>query len=187
MPVVATNNFLIPNATLFVELIAFLIVLAVIGKLVLPQLNQQLDLRAEKIKGEMVAADEAKADATAAEEDRRRALEEARSHAREIVATANRTADQVSADAQDRAHSEYERILAAAEADVRLARQRALEQAATELGSLVVDVTERIIGREVNAEAHRDLIDEATAALAGDDGAATGAAGPGATGGGTDR
>ncbi len=178
MPVVATSNFLIPNATLFVELIAFLIVLGVIGKLVLPRLNTALDQRIGQIKGELEAADEAKADAAAAEDDRRRALEEARQHAREIVATANRTAEQVAADGQARGQSEYERLLAAAETDVTLARQRALEEAADQLGTLVVDVTERIIGREVNAEAHRDLIDEAVGALRTGD--AAGAAGGGA-------
>ena len=47
-----------------------------------------------------------------------------------------------------------------------LARQRALEEASAQLGELVVDVVERIIGREVNAEAHRDLIQEAISALA---------------------
>ena len=52
---------------------------------------------------------------------------------------------------------------------MRLARQRALEEAAARLGELVVDVVERIIGREIDAEAHRDLIDEAVDALSGDE------------------
>ena len=48
---------------------------------------------------------------------------------------------------------------------MQLARQRAVEEAAARLGELVVEVVERIIGREVDAEAHRDLIDEAVGAL----------------------
>ena len=36
------------------------------------------------------------------------------------------------------------------------------------MGDLVMEVVERVIGREVNAEAHRDLIDEAVAALRAD-------------------
>ena len=42
----ATSNFLIPNATLIVELVAFLIVLGFIGRYVLPFLNDALDKRA---------------------------------------------------------------------------------------------------------------------------------------------
>ena len=164
MPV-ATSNFLIPNATIFVELVAFIIVLGVVGKYVLPFLNAALKERAEKIRTELEAADTAKSDAAAADTDRRTALEQARSQAREIVATANRTAEQVVTDARAQGQSEYERLLASAEAEVALARQRALEEASAQLGQLVVEVVERIIGREVNAEAHRDLIDEAVAAL----------------------
>src|SRR5271165_4775738 len=162
----ATSNFLIPNATFFVELAAFIIVLGVVGRYVLPYLNVALKERAEKIRTELEAADAAKTDAAAADEERRQALEHARQQAREIVATANRTAEQLVAEAHGRGQSEYERLLTSAESEVNLARQRALEEASAQLGELVVDVVERIIGREVNAEAHRDLIEEAVNALA---------------------
>jgi F-type H+-transporting ATPase subunit b len=180
MPIFA-SNFLVPNATLIVELVAFVIVLGVMKRYILPPLNKALRERQAAIRAEMMAADEAKADAAAADEERRAALEDARHQAREIVAQANRTAEQVSTDATVRGQAEYERLLAAAEADVQLARQRALEEAATRLGELVVDVVERIIGREVDAEAHRDLIAEAVGALAEDHGASDAtAAGAGA-------
>ena len=164
----ADSNFLIPNATLIVELIAFLIVLGFIGKVVLPRLNEALDQRASQIKSQMDAADEAKAGASAADEERRRALEDARQQAREIVAQANRTAEQVKSDSQANAQSEYERIVGSAEAEVGLARQRAIDEAAGRLGEIVLDTVERIIGREVSAEAHRDLISEAVEALRAD-------------------
>ncbi len=164
--VIAESNFLIPNATFVIELVAFVIVLYIIGKkFPLPQLKRALDERAEAIRSELQAADEAKADAAAADDDRRAALEQARHQAREIVAQANRTAEALASEAQARAQSEKDRILSSAESEVNLARQRALEEAAARLGELVVDVVERIIGREVTAEAHRDLIDEAIAAL----------------------
>ena len=73
------------------------------------------------------------------------------------------------AEAQERGQAEYDRLVASAEAEVRLARQRALEEAAARMGELVVDVVERIIGREVDAAAHRDLIDEAVSALSDDE------------------
>ena len=54
-----------------------------------------------------------------------------------------------------------------------LARQRAVEEAANRLGQIVMDVAEQVIAREVNAEAHHDLISEAVSALNAD---ATGSA-----------
>lgn len=161
----ATSNFLIPNATLIVEVIAFLIVLAVVARYILPPLNRALSERQEQIRGEMAAADRAKADAQAADEERRAELDSARSRAREIVEQANRTSDRVNADARSRGQAEYDRIVSSADAEVRLARQRAVEEASDRLGQLVVDTVERIIGREMDSAAHRDLIDEAVAAL----------------------
>lgn len=165
---IATSNFLIPNFTLIVELVAFLIVLAFIAKYVLPYLKKALDERAALIGSQLAAADEAKADATAADADRRAALEEARTQAREIVAQANRTAEQVRTDAEATARSEYERIVGNAAIEVGLARQRAVDEAANRMGEIVMDTVERVIGREVNAEAHHDLIDEAVRALRAD-------------------
>jgi F-type H+-transporting ATPase subunit b len=157
--------FLLPNGTFIVELVIFLVILFLIAKFILPPLNRAMERRQEEIRTSLEAAETAKADAAAADDERRAALTEARQQAREILAQANRTAEQISVDARARAESEYERVLAAAEADVELARQRALEEAASRLGELVVDVVERIIGREVSAEAHRDLIDEAVTAI----------------------
>ena len=123
-----------------------------------------MEERQEQIRASLEAADQARADAAAADDERRDVLEEARQQAREIVATANRTAEPVRTDAQARGQAEYERIVGNAEAEVALARQRAVEEAADRMGEIVMDVVERVIGREVNAEAHHDLIDEAVCA-----------------------
>jgi F-type H+-transporting ATPase subunit b len=176
----ADSNFLIPNATFIVELVAFLIVLGFLARVVLPPLRKALDDRASKIQGELAAADEAKADAAAADAERRGALEDARHQAREIVAQANRTADQVAAQSQARAQDEYERIVGSARSEVDLARQRAVEEAANRLGEIVIGVVERIVEREVNAETHRDLIEEAARALTESPDASEAASGGGA-------
>jgi len=167
----AESNFLIPNGTFIIELVAFLIVLAVMVKFILPPVNKALRERQAAIKAELDAADEAKSDAAAADAERRAALEDARQRAREILEQANRAAERLNTEAQARGQSEYDRLVTSAEAEVRLARQQALEDAASRLGELVVEVVERIIGREMDANAHRDLIDEAVAALARDTGA----------------
>jgi F-type H+-transporting ATPase subunit b len=77
----ATSNFLVPNGTFIVVLLAF-------GKKVLPVLNKALTERQDQIRGELEAADKAKADAEDADAERRAALEQARAQAREIVSNA---------------------------------------------------------------------------------------------------
>jgi F-type H+-transporting ATPase subunit b len=171
--------FLLPNGTFFIELIVSLVLLFLIYKYVLPPINKALTERQEKIRESLEAADKARADAEAADDERRNVLEEARHQAREIVATANRTAEQVRTDAQARGQSEYERIVGNADVEIALARQRAVEEAAARMGEIVMEVVERVIGREVNAEAHRELIDEAVAALRADTVGGAAAAGSG--------
>jgi F-type H+-transporting ATPase subunit b len=166
-----SSVFIVPNATFIAELIAFIVVLAFVARYVLPPINRMLAQRQDAIRTELAAADEAKAEAQAADADRRAALEHARAQAREIVEQAQRTAERLAEEAHNRGQREYDRLVSTADAEAQLAQQRALEEAAQHLGELVVEVVERIIGRELDAAAHRDLIDEAVDALAHEAGA----------------
>jgi F-type H+-transporting ATPase subunit b len=161
----ASSNFLVPNGTFVVVLIAFLLVLGFIAKYVVPPLNKALTERQDQIRGELEAADKAKADAEDADAERRAALDEARQHAREIVAQANTTADQIVVSKQAQAQAEYDRIVQSAEAEVVIARQAAVEEVTAKVGEIVLSAAERVIGREIQAADHRDLIDEAIAAV----------------------
>lgn len=176
---IASGVFIVPNGTFVAELVAFVLVLVIVGRYVLPRLNAMLAERQELIRSELAAADEAKADAAVADAERRAALDEARQRARDILEQAERTKERLEEEARARGRSEYERLVSSAEAEVTLARQRALEEAAQRLGELVVEVVERIIGREMDAAAHRDLIDEAVAALAAETGTGDAAAAAG--------
>ena len=161
----ATSNFLVPNGTLIVEVIAFLVVLLFLGRYVLPWLNRQLEQRQEEIRSSLEAAEQARAEAAETERQRQGILDEARQRAREIVSQANRVAENTAAEAQGRGQQEYERLTRAAETDIVLARRRAVDEVSARLGELVMSVARQVIGREIDAEAHRQLIDEAVAAL----------------------
>jgi F0F1-type ATP synthase membrane subunit b/b' len=67
--------------------------------------------------------------------------------------------------------------VANADVEIALARQRAVEEAAARMGEVVMEVVERIIGREVNADVHRDLIGQAVTALREEPDAAAASAG----------
>ena len=177
MPI-ATSNFLVPNGTFFVVLLAFIIVLGVITKYVLPVLNAALTERQEQIRGELEAADKAKADAEEADAERRTVLEQARAQAREMVGQAQMAADQIVSGATAEGQGIHDRIVASAEAEVLVARQAAVEEVTARVGEIVLAAAERVIGREIKAADHRDLINEAIAAVRTETtGAAAGAGG----------
>ena len=157
--------FLLPNATFFVELAVFLLVLWFLGKKAIPPINKALEARQELIRTSLAQADAAAKEAAAAGDERKVLLEEARVQAREIVAQATRTSDQVELDMHGRGQAEYDRVVAAAAGQVAMQRQRAVEEAAQRMGEIVLDVVEKIVGREVDASTHKDLIDAAVATL----------------------
>ncbi len=162
---IADSNFLIPNGTFFVVLLAFILVLGFIGRSVLPYLNKVLTERQEQIRGELEAADKAKTDAEQADAERRALLEEARGKAREIVSEAQTAANQVKGQAEVEAQAIHDRIVRSAEAEVAVAREAAIEALTARVGEVVLAAAERVIGREIRAADHRELIDEAIAAV----------------------
>jgi len=160
-------------------LLAFLVVVWVIGKKVLPVLNKVLTERQDQIRGELEAADKAKADAEEADVERRAALEEARAQAREIVSNAATAADQTKLRAEADAQAIHDRIVQAADAEVVIARQAAVEEVSARVGEIVLAAAERVIGREIQASDHQDLIDEAIAAVRAETSDAASGAGSG--------
>jgi len=179
----ATNNFLIPNGTFIVVLLAFLAVLGVIGRYVLPILNKALTERQDKIRGELEAADKAKADAEEADTERRALLEQARAQAREILSQAATAADQAKLRAEADAQAIHDRIVQAADAEVTIARHAAVEEVTARVGEIVLAAAERVIGREIRAADHQELIDEAIAAVRAESDGADAGAGAGAAAG----
>jgi F-type H+-transporting ATPase subunit b len=163
--IAASSNFLIPNGTLIVEIVAFLIVLYVIGRKVLPIVNKQIEARQEQIRESLQSAAKAREEADETHAQRQGILDEARQQARELVSQANRTADQARADGQVRGQQEYDRLVASADAEINLARQRALDELTSRIGTLVLSVARQVIEREIDAQRHRGLIDEAVSAL----------------------
>ncbi|HEY1830323.1 MAG TPA: F0F1 ATP synthase subunit B [Acidimicrobiales bacterium] len=155
-------------------IVALVLVYLMATKWPVPLIRAGMENTQEKIRASLEAADKAAADAAAVDDERHRKLEEARQSAQDILAQAQRTAEAVRTGAQARGQSDYERIVGSAEVEVALARQRAVEEAANLLGQVVMDLVENVISREVSAEAHHDLIEEAVSALRAD--AAGGAA-----------
>jgi len=162
---IATSNFLIPNATLIVEIVAFLIVLFVLRKYALPPITKAIEERQRLIRASLEQAEAARAEADESRAQRQAIVNDARSQARDIVAQANATAERVRTEATERGQQEYDRLVASAASEIALARQRAVDEVSAQLAALVLSTARQVIGREVDAERHRALIDEAVAAL----------------------
>ncbi|HEV8065102.1 MAG TPA: F0F1 ATP synthase subunit B [Acidimicrobiales bacterium] len=157
--------FLIPNGTFIAEVVAFLIMIAFIAKYVVPPVRGAMQKREEQIRTSIESAEQARKSAEEAAAKRREALEGARQEARTIIEQANETADQLRDEGRRRGQEEYERMLESARHEIDLERERARAEVMADLGALVIDAAERVIGSGgLDAERHRALVDEAISA-----------------------
>jgi F-type H+-transporting ATPase subunit b len=156
---VASSNFLVPNATFIVELVAFLIVLGVLAKWVLPVINKSMDERQATIRQALADAEEAKQRAVEAEEEYKRRVGEAQAQARAMTDEARRLAEQLRAERRQQADEEYERIIGRAREDIEAQTRRAAEDLRRGAADLAITVVEKVLGDGLDAQTHKTLID----------------------------
>jgi F-type H+-transporting ATPase subunit b len=168
------SNFLIPNATFIAEFIAFVIILYLIKKYILPPINRAMTQRQEEIDNALAQGEEAKRQLLAADEEYQAKLEEARQEARTVIERSNRMAEQLREEARNKGQQEYDRVVARAEADIQRATERAREELRLQVADLVIAAAERVIGEELDAERHRSLIEEAIAGVGSGEAAGAG-------------
>lgn len=148
------------NATLILNSIAMLIFVWFCMQFVWPHILKALDERREKIADGLAASDRAEkalAEATA-EVDRQ--INEARDKAGQIVDQANQRHGQILDQAKHDAVAERQRQVAAAESDIAQAANQAREELRTAVAALAVAGASRILEREIDAKAHRELLDK---------------------------
>lgn len=130
--------------------VAFLVVLFVIIKVVLPKMNALLDARAEAIEGNIAKADEAQRQAEAALEEYTAQLAQARAQAGEIRDAAREDGKKIIAEAKDAALVEAARVTANAQAQIEAERQSALVSLRSEVGTLAIDLAGGVIGETLS-------------------------------------
>src|SRR5579875_2896435 len=108
--VLADNNFLLPNATFIAELVAFLIILFILGRYVLPRIQGPLRERQRIIEQQMKDADEAKQQLAEAQSAYQNALKDARTEAAQIRENARAEAQRTIEELRHQAQEEAERI-----------------------------------------------------------------------------
>ena len=153
------------NLTLIAQALAFAGLIWLIATFVWPPLLKAIEERQQKIAEGLAAADNAtrnlaQADAKVAEE-----LKAARAKANEIIEQAHQRANQLIDAAKADAVAEGQRQRAMAEAEIEAAANRAKEDLRKQVSALAVSGAEKLLKREIDANAHKALIDDLAAQL----------------------
>jgi F-type H+-transporting ATPase subunit b len=153
------------NATLIAQMIVFLILIWFTMKFIWPPLTKAMDDRAQRISEGLSAAEKARKDLADADARVAEEIRKARSEAMAIIDKAHQQASQIIDKARQDAIVEATRQKATAAADIESMAHRAREELRSQVATLAVSGAEKILKREIDANAHKALLDQLVAEM----------------------
>ena len=153
------------NLTFIVQGFAFFAVAWLVMKFIWPPIIAAIEERQQKIAEGLAAADNAQKNLAQAEEKANEELKVARAKANEIIDQAHQRANQIVDQAKQDAIAEAGRQKALAEAEIDAASNRAREDLRKQVSTLAVAGAEKLLRREIDASAHKALLDELAAEI----------------------
>jgi F-type H+-transporting ATPase subunit b len=153
------------NATLVAQMIVFLILIWFTMKFIWPPLTKAMDDRAQRISEGLSAAEKARKDLADADARVAEEIRKARAEAATIIDRAHQQANQIIEKARQDAIVEATRQKATAAADIENMAHRAREALRSQVAALAVSGAEKILQREIDANAHKTLLDQLVAEM----------------------
>jgi len=158
------------NGTVIVELITFVIMLAILARYVYPEIVKLAEARQQAIAEQLKEAEKARADAEQSLKEAAAKLEDARVTAKSVIDAATKSGEQLRQELKQKAEEESKRTIEAAKKEIEAERERAVQSVRSEVANLVVAATEKVIGETLDDTKHRQLIERAIAEVASGNG-----------------
>ncbi len=150
--VLAESNFLIPNGTFFAELLAFLLILAVVYRFVVPPLQRAMRQRGDLIRAEYDEARQARERAEAAEAEYTASMQEARAEGARIREEARTQGQEIIDELRSAAAREAESLNQRGRQQLIADRDAIVGDLRAEMATLAVELASRIVGEPLAEE-----------------------------------
>ena len=143
-----------------VSIVNFLVILFLLRRYLWGPILTVLANRAEKIREGLAMAEAAKVEREKMKAEVERLLADARRDAQAISERMTKAAEAAAADIRTQAKAEADRIRERGRVDAKQLLDQALAQLRSELAGMVVLAASRVLGRELDPEKHRALIEQ---------------------------
>ena len=154
-------DILIPKVAEFVPaLIAFLVILAVLSKLVWPSVLEMMEKRQAKIQSDLDEAERSKREAAEEAKSYEGKILEAHHEADAIIAKAKKEAEEVRSQVLAKAQREAADIIAKAHGAVDSERHKAMIELSSSVVDLSVEIASKIIGNDLSEDEQRRLAEK---------------------------
>jgi F-type H+-transporting ATPase subunit b len=151
------------NATFIGQFIVLLVLLWFIYKVVVPMLAGPIEERQRKIAAGLAAAEDGQKQLAAASSEADQIVRQARERANQIIDHAQHRANDLVEQAKGTASVESARIVAAAHQQIEFDTTHARENLRREVAGIAVGAAAKLLGREIDAKKHADLLDQLAA------------------------
>jgi F-type H+-transporting ATPase subunit b len=148
------------NATLIIQTASFILLGLFTMKFIWPPLIRAIEERQKKIADGLAAADKGEKALGEAKTAVDAIIKEARAQATKIVDQAGKRSNEMIEEAKANAVAEGQRLLGDAKTEVKMESNRARESLRKEVAALAVTGASKLLGREIDAKAHADLLDK---------------------------
>ena len=153
------------NFTLIAQAIAFAVLIWFTVKFVWPPLLKAIEARQKEIADGLAAAQEGRSALEVAAKKSEVTLTEAKQKASEIIAQAEKRGTQIIEEAKGNAKVEGDRIISGAKAEIDQEVNRAKEGLRAQVSTLAIAGAEKILRKEIDANAHSELLAKLAAEL----------------------
>ncbi len=153
------------NATLLGQTIMFAMFVWFCMKFVWPPIMAALEERKKHIADGLAAAERGKHDLELAAHRSADLIREAKEKAAEIIVQSDKRGSEMIEAAKLQAQAESERIVTAAKAEIDQEVFRAKEQLRLQVSAVALAGAGKILGREIDAKAHNDLLEKLVAEI----------------------
>jgi F-type H+-transporting ATPase subunit b len=153
------------NYTLIAQAVTFAAFIWFCVKFIWPPLTRAIETRQKQIADGLAEAEKGRSSLADAQKQTDVILREAKGRAQEIVAAAEKAAHQRIEESKSQAKVEGDRLIAAANAQLQQEVQSARQVLREQVAALAVSGAEKILRREVNAQAHADMLTQLKAQL----------------------
>jgi F-type H+-transporting ATPase subunit b len=153
------------NLTLIGQSTTFAVFLWFCMKFVWPPIMAALNERKTRIADGLAAAEKGLAAEEVGRKQADSELQQAKEQAKEIISQAQRRADELVEEGKGDARQEGERLLHGARAEIDQERNQAREQLRKEVVAIALSGAEQVLMREVDADAHSEVLGKLAAGL----------------------
>ena len=148
------------NLTLVIQMIVFAILVWFTMRFVWPKIQGSLEERSSKIAQGLAAAEKGEQALSEARGQADQIVREARERANQIIDHAQHRANELVEQAKGTASTEGARLIAAAQQQIELDATHARESLRREVAGIAVGAAAKLLGREIDARKHADLLDQ---------------------------